>query len=89
MSDFVQPQPASISPPIGEAIERSEEACVPQRLAERSFPQWLANPWVDKILAILASVIGVPPAPSILNRITSQLPFWLSRPHSMCRTSPK
>ena len=54
MSDFVQPQPAAISPPIGEAIERNEEACAPQRLAERPFPQWLANPWVDKILAILA-----------------------------------
>lgn len=54
MSDFVQPQPASISPPIGEAIERNEEACAPGQLAERPFPQWLANPWVDKILAILA-----------------------------------
>ncbi len=54
MRDFVQPQPASISPPIGEAIERNEEACAPQQLAERPFPQWLANPWVDKILAILA-----------------------------------
>jgi protein-S-isoprenylcysteine O-methyltransferase Ste14 len=54
MSDFVQPQPASISPPIGEAIERNEDACAPRPLADRPFPQWLANPWVDKILAILA-----------------------------------
>jgi protein-S-isoprenylcysteine O-methyltransferase Ste14 len=54
MSDFVQPQPASISPPIGESMERNEEACAPQPFAERPFPRWLANPWVDKILAILA-----------------------------------
>lgn len=33
----------------------SEQACAPQRIAEpRPILQWMANPWVDKTLAILA-----------------------------------
>jgi protein-S-isoprenylcysteine O-methyltransferase Ste14 len=55
MSEFVQQQPASISRPIGQAIEPNEVACAPQRLAEpHPFTRWLVNPWVDKTLAILA-----------------------------------
>jgi protein-S-isoprenylcysteine O-methyltransferase Ste14 len=36
-------------------MEVSEQACAPQRIAEpRPIIQWMANPWVDKTLAILA-----------------------------------
>jgi len=55
MSEFVQPQPASISPPIGETIEMNEQTCASAQIAEtRPFTQWLVNQWVDKTLAILA-----------------------------------
>jgi protein-S-isoprenylcysteine O-methyltransferase Ste14 len=55
MSEFAQPQPASISPAASEAVEINKEVCVPRTFAgPRPFVHWLVNPWVDKVLAILA-----------------------------------
>jgi protein-S-isoprenylcysteine O-methyltransferase Ste14 len=41
--------------PDREAMVMNEQACAPQRIAEpRPLIQWMANPWVDKTLALLA-----------------------------------
>jgi len=55
MDEFVQPQAVSAPSPVGKSIEMSRQTCAPERNAEpRPLIQWLANPWVDKVLAILA-----------------------------------